>query len=186
MLGLNDRILTFKWFNLCRDYTYNLTCMVNVMNLNRVSHGRSCCPSLKVQKDPNDIQYNLFISAFVYHPKTDKCWPAFRKGPCEDGQYLVLNGDSAIPVCEKNPCTIDSYVQYKGRCEQLASITPCMHMWPIPAALTVNSTTLTVSCERLNLESRFGERIPAKVSVTPCPPGCKRSVTGKCITMTSS
>ncbi|CAH0690074.1 unnamed protein product [Spodoptera exigua] len=117
--------------------------------------------------------------AFLYHPKSDTCWPAYRKGPCQDGEYLVLKPESAIPVCEKNPCAVDTYVPYNGRCEQLATIAPCRHMWPIPAALSVNATNLAVTCERLNLESRFGEDASPMVLV-PCPPGCKRSINGKC------
>lgn len=91
----------------------------------------------------------------------------------------MLKPESAIPVCEKNPCSVDTYVLYNGRCEQLATIAPCRHMWPIPAALAVNATNLAVTCERLNLESRFGEETSAIV-VIPCPPGCKRSINGKC------
>lgn len=124
-------------------------------------------------------QYFFLISAFLYHPKSDACWPAYRKGPCQDGQYLVLKSDSAIPVCENNPCSIDTYVYYNGRCEQLATIAPCRHMWPIPAALAVNAVSLNVTCEKLALQSRFGEDRP--VAPAACAPGCKRSITGKCV-----
>ncbi|XP_026734665.1 uncharacterized protein LOC113498730 isoform X2 [Trichoplusia ni] len=115
--------------------------------------------------------------AYLFHPKSDSCWPAYRKGPCEDGHYLVLKSDSAIPVCERNPCSVDSYVLFNGRCERLADPVPCRHLWPIPATLAVNSTTLAIGCRsHINFPSRFGE-VPPQI----CPPGCKRSVNGKCV-----
>ncbi|XP_075982856.1 uncharacterized protein LOC142981069 [Anticarsia gemmatalis] len=123
--------------------------------------------------------------AYLYHPRSDACWPAYRKGPCDEGQYLVLQKDSAIPVCEKNPCTADNFVQYQGRCEKLATIEPCRHLWPIPAALAVNSTSLIVNCERLNFESRFGDPVKPSLNSVQCPPGCKRSINGKCTPSTS-
>ncbi|KAH9630813.1 hypothetical protein HF086_001041 [Spodoptera exigua] len=148
----------------------------------------------EVEEDQNSVNKDnrqpVYIPSMcpdseLYYPGDQKddwicdCRPAYRKGPCQDGEYLVLKPESAIPVCEKNPCAVDTYVPYNGRCEQLATIAPCRHMWPIPAALSVNATNLAVTCERLNLESRFGEDASPMVLV-PCPPGCKRSINGKC------
>ncbi|KAI8425215.1 hypothetical protein MSG28_007029 [Choristoneura fumiferana] len=53
--------------------------------------------------------------AHIYQPATDKCWPAYRKGPCEEEHYLVLPPNSFIPVCEKNPCRLDSFVVFKDK-----------------------------------------------------------------------
>ncbi|CAB3246129.1 unnamed protein product [Arctia plantaginis] len=115
--------------------------------------------------------------AYLYHPKTDQCWPAYRMGPCSNGYYLVLGPDSAIPYCEKNPCIIDSMVMYSGKCELLNTISPCNSVWPDFEVLTVNSTTLTITCEKLIFETRFKE----KETIFPkCPTGGKRSINGKC------
>ncbi|XP_004921844.1 uncharacterized protein LOC101745936 [Bombyx mori] len=114
--------------------------------------------------------------AHLYHPGTDKCWPAFRQGPCEVGQYLVLPQNSVIPVCEQNPCNTDTLVQLNGNCEKLGSIAPCNHLYPVSSSLGVNSTTLVVSCVTLSLETRFTEVIGVL-----CPPGSRRSVNGKCV-----
>nr|XP_021193598.2 uncharacterized protein LOC110378588 [Helicoverpa armigera] len=115
---------------------------------------------------------------FLYHPKSDACWAAYTKGPCLDGQYLILPQGSAIPLCETNPCIINKLVMFNGKCQPLSTTAPCNHLWP-PAVLTINATTLTPNCERINLLSRFGDR---PVVVLPkCPPGCKRSVNGRCV-----
>lgn len=121
-----------------------------------------------------------FVSGYLYHPSTDKCWDAFRKGPCPDGSYLVLPQNSVIPVCEKNPCNSDSYVLWNGKCEKLGTTSPCNFMNPIPATLGVNATTLVVSCVRISFPSRMLARGPTN----ECPPGCKRSVLGKCFPVT--
>ncbi|KAG6460479.1 hypothetical protein O3G_MSEX012017 [Manduca sexta] len=114
--------------------------------------------------------------AHLYHPASDLCWPAFRQGPCPEGQYLTLPQDSPIPVCQNNPCAIDRQVQWNGKCEVLGNSAPCNHLFPTPAALGVNATTLVVSCVRLSFNNRFTERVTTSV----CPPGCKRSINGKC------
>ncbi|XP_049877748.1 uncharacterized protein LOC126374983 [Pectinophora gossypiella] len=117
--------------------------------------------------------------AFVYHPPTDQCWPAFQRGPCPQNEYLVLPSNSAVPVCVKNPCVIDGYVTYNNNCERIGSTKPCEHMLPNVAAVGVNATTLVVSCVRLNFESRLLD-LP-KIPDLICPPGCRRSVSGKCV-----
>ncbi|KAJ2953268.1 hypothetical protein O0L34_g848 [Tuta absoluta] len=122
--------------------------------------------------------------AYIYHPPSDKCWSAFKKGPCTDGNYLVLPSESVIPVCVKNPCVVDDFVQWNGKCERLGSIKPCEHLFPIAAALGVNATTLVVGCVRLNLEARFGEPRPTPPPSLPeCPSGSRRSVNGKCVSL---
>lgn len=95
------------------------------------------------------------LPAYIYHPASDACWPAFRRGPCQEGEYLVLPLNSVLPACEKNPCFNDTYVYWNGKCERLDTTPPCNHILPMASVLGVNATTLVVSCVRLNLESRF-------------------------------
>ncbi|KAM3962509.1 uncharacterized protein ACR2FA_003415 [Aphomia sociella] len=116
---------------------------------------------------------------YIYHPGTDRCWPAFQRGPCSSGNYLVLPENSVIPVCQVNPCKVDHYVEWNGRCELLGTTRPCDNLFPIPAALGVNATTLVVNCEKLNIELRFASIVPVS-PIAKCLPGCKRSVNGKC------
>lgn len=120
---------------------------------------------------------NILFSAYLYHPRSDACWPAWRQGPCAQGHVLVLPPNSVLPVCEKNPCETDGLVQHGGKCERLGSIKPCAHLYPISAALGIHAGNMTVVCVRLSLESRFGEDVVPVL----CPPGCKRSINGKCV-----
>lgn len=131
------------------------------------------------------------ITANIYHPASDKCWPAFRKGPCNEGFYLVLPPNSVRPVCEINVCYVDNYVVWNNKCEKLGSTKPCEHMFPTSAALGVNATTMLVSCVRqgLSFEKRFGvdndsmkiDTTTPKVPEILCPPGSKRSYNGICV-----
>ncbi|XP_011562965.3 uncharacterized protein LOC105392971 [Plutella xylostella] len=119
--------------------------------------------------------------AFLYHPTTDACWPAYRKGPCSQGEYLVLKSTSVIPVCVRNPCYGDNFVVWNAKCVQLGTTEPCAlfsRRHPSAKALGVNATTLAVSCLDLALENRFGEA-PAPTTVK-CLPGSKRNVDNKC------
>ncbi|XP_063367712.1 uncharacterized protein LOC134656122 [Cydia amplana] len=119
--------------------------------------------------------------AYLYHPATDRCWPAYRRGPCKEKEYLMLPSNTYIPACVPNPCLVDSYVPWNRKCQQIGLTTPCAHLYPNSAALGVNATTLHIDCVKLNIESRFLEptgQLP--MVVVPCPPGCKRSINGKC------
>ncbi|XP_053613732.1 uncharacterized protein LOC128677125 [Plodia interpunctella] len=118
--------------------------------------------------------------AFIYHPATDKCWPAFQKGPCKEKEYLILPQNSVIPVCVQNPCVVDGFVEWNQHCQRLGSTKACEDLFPIPAALGVNATTLVVSCVRLNVELRFASVVPVS-PVASCPRGCKRNVNAQCM-----
>ncbi|RVE55309.1 hypothetical protein evm_000207 [Chilo suppressalis] len=120
--------------------------------------------------------------AFLYHPGSDSCWSAYQRGPCASDEYITLPKDSVIPVCVKNPCGVDTYVIFNGRCERFGSITACAHLYPVVAAVGVNATTLEVDCVQLNLQSRFGEDrpMPPNQHLIPCQRGSKNSVNNKC------
>ncbi|KAI8425225.1 hypothetical protein MSG28_007031 [Choristoneura fumiferana] len=118
--------------------------------------------------------------AHIYQPATDKCWPAYRKGPCEEEHYLVLPPNSFIPVCEKNPCRLDSFVVFNDKCVQLGSTVPCAHSYPNSVALGVNATTLQVDCVKLNFEPKIFAPTTNAPTIT-CPPGCKRDIHRQCL-----
>ncbi|CAH2045648.1 unnamed protein product, partial [Iphiclides podalirius] len=71
---------------------------------------------------------------YLYHPGTDACWLAYKRGPCPAGQYLVLPKTSVIPICDNNPCIADNLVMWQGKCEVLGVIAPCGNKYP-PKAL---------------------------------------------------
>ncbi|XP_050672056.1 uncharacterized protein LOC126970270 [Leptidea sinapis] len=111
---------------------------------------------------------------YLYHPETDSCWMAFRRGPCRHDEFLVLPTNSIIPECEKNPCKMDSLVSWNGKCEPLGSTNACGDTFP-PVILWVNATTISLECLVMDFDFRFSDIAP-KI----CPPGCRRSVQNKC------
>ncbi|CAK1552268.1 unnamed protein product [Leptosia nina] len=112
---------------------------------------------------------------YLYYPEKDSCWPAFRRGPCNDKEHLRLPHNSIIPVCVKNPCN-DGFVVWKGTCQRLGSTAPCKIEFP-PAVLWVNATTMSLGCVPLN----FHIRSEIAYENAKCPLGCKRHVQGLCV-----
>ncbi|GBP61168.1 hypothetical protein EVAR_28376_1 [Eumeta japonica] len=114
--------------------------------------------------------------AYLYHPASDSCWPAWTRGPCAEKQYLVLPSNTVIPVCEQNPCD-DGKVPWNTKCETLGSSQPCVHLFPpTVAVLGVNATTLAIECVALTFSSRLTE----SNNISGCSPGCRRNVKGEC------
>ncbi|KOB76716.1 Uncharacterized protein OBRU01_05670 [Operophtera brumata] len=89
-----------------------------------------------------------------------------------------------IPICEKNPCATDGTVSWNGKCETLGSTGPCNFTYSGPAVLEVNATSLVVSCVRLRVPGRTSVPSSPSVPDVQCPPGCKRSISGKCVPST--
>ncbi|XP_032521626.2 uncharacterized protein LOC116773308 [Danaus plexippus] len=109
----------------------------------------------------------------LYHPTTDKCWPAYREGPCGSGQYIVLPDNSSVPVCVRNPCLVEGFVVWNGKCEVLGN--SCGEKFPI-SLLSIDAVTLKVACVRLDeVESRFSLNVQST-----CLAGSKRNIKSKC------
>ncbi|XP_068619243.1 uncharacterized protein [Battus philenor] len=141
----------------------------------------SVCPVNELYY-PGNQKYDWICDCrpgYLYHPATDTCWLAYQRGPCPEGQYLVLPKSSVIPVCENNPCAKDNLVEWKGKCEALGSSAPCGVTYPA-SALWVNATTVTVECVKVYIESRFST-FDTEVLSTLCLPGCKRRINNKCM-----
>lgn len=119
----------------------------------------------------------LFIPGFLFHPDTDKCWLAYQRGPCPEGQYLILPEDSMIPVCVPNPCKTDSTVLWKESC-QILGASVCGNTYPAKV-LWVNATTITIDCVTVYLNNRFSVELDYETS-TACPRGGWRSIENKC------
>ncbi|XP_041969144.1 uncharacterized protein LOC121725993 [Aricia agestis] len=115
---------------------------------------------------------------YIFHPKTDACWPAYQRGPCDHGSYLILVPNSVIPECVRNPCVSDQMVIFNGKCEKLGATAPCGVTFPIKAVF-VNATTLDIECTNVNTESPFNQKI-VEEPLKSCPPGCKRVIQNKC------
>ncbi|XP_055321604.1 uncharacterized protein LOC129577863 [Sitodiplosis mosellana] len=99
---------------------------------------------------------------YVFYPPSSQCFAAFKRGPCNAGNYLVLPKSSVIPECVRNPCVHDNFVSFRGNCYQLDKSGPC----PVPELMNVigvNETTLEIICtlgytanEVFNTATRFG------------------------------
>ncbi|XP_043462216.1 uncharacterized protein LOC122498513 isoform X1 [Leptopilina heterotoma] len=71
-------------------------------------------------------QYCDCDEIYLYHPKHDFCYDAYRQGPCQNGYYYVLSPNSYVATCQKNPCQIDGIVPFRGKCHFLwESGKPC-------------------------------------------------------------
>ncbi|XP_014371870.2 uncharacterized protein LOC106721446 [Papilio machaon] len=115
---------------------------------------------------------------YLYHPATDRCWLAYQRGPCSEGQYLVLPKSSVLPICEINPCISDDTVMYNGNCTTLGDMRPCGLSYPAKV-VWINATTIKVDCVKVYVDNRFSSNIEEEVFAL-CPPGCKRSVNLQC------
>lgn len=89
----------------------------------------------------------VFVSGYVYYPAENKCYAAFKKGPCREHEYLVLYNSTVIPVCVQNPCRHENWVRFRNSCYELGKPGPC----PVPElsnVIGVNETTLEVICTK--------------------------------------
>lgn len=84
--------------------------------------------------------------AYLYYPAKQQCFPAYKKGPCNQGEYLVLRGNSVIPECVVNPCTLENYVLFRNGCHKLDEGGPCQLSNELSNAVGVNETTLEIIC----------------------------------------
>lgn len=103
----------------------------------------------------------LKFEGYIYHPKTEKCYPSHRQGPCENKHHLMLPPNSVVPVCQENPCA-DNFVQYKGKCYELDKVGPCDLRIHFSNVIGVNETTLEIICTqdyKMNIPPSVGLRL---------------------------
>lgn len=122
--------------------------------------------------------------AALYYPETDACYPAFRRGPCADAEFLVLGDNAILPVCIANDCKVDGQVKINGRCFEFGKPGTCKDA-NLSYVVGVNISTLHVDCVKLSvsLESRFGNEPQHSYdleNVDLCARGCKRAIQGNC------
>lgn len=118
-----------------------------------------------------------FIIGAIYHPFTDKCYPAYRRGPCAKGQHLVLPKGKVIPECVSNPC-VDNSVLYRGICYPVGQVGPCS-VPELGRVIGINTLTLEADCVGPKLANRLGE-INVEVEEGICK-GSRRFYRGTCV-----
>ncbi|XP_037955600.1 uncharacterized protein LOC119685402 [Teleopsis dalmanni] len=121
--------------------------------------------------------------AAIYHPDSDACYIAFRKGPCKEDEMLVLAPNNVIPECIKNECS-DGEIRINKICYKFGDGAPCRNAH-LSYVLGVDPTTLMVDCVRqsISLASRFGDDGLPQITVDlikPCARGSKRATKGDC------
>ncbi|XP_011314732.1 uncharacterized protein [Fopius arisanus] len=78
---------------------------------------------------------------YLYFPLNGTCHAAFRKGPCNQGEYAILWKNEVIPRCASNPCLLDGSVWFRGGCHHLNSRGPCQS-----GVVRVNYDTYQLDC----------------------------------------
>lgn len=86
-----------------------------------------------------------FHTGYIYYPIHDRCYAAYRKGPCKEHQYLVLPKSKVIPECQQNACD-DGSVIYEEKCHELNKAGPCIWGDALKNLLEINETSLSVGC----------------------------------------
>lgn len=77
-----------------------------------------------------------------------QCYPAWTRGPCEKGQYLILPKNSVVPECQQNRCSRDNFVPFRDGCYELDKEGPCDLGSQISNVVGVNETTLDLICTK--------------------------------------
>ncbi|EDV42178.1 uncharacterized protein Dana_GF17138 [Drosophila ananassae] len=114
------------------------------------------CPKFQLLYPGDQQQQNDWVCdcapATLYYPETDACYPAYRQGPCESGQMLVLYKERVIPECVKNPCSKDNHFMIRDTCYEFGNIkeNPCPYK-EATFVLGVNPTNLMVDCVKLSV-----------------------------------
>lgn len=111
-----------------------------------------------------------------------QCYPAYTKGPCQNGEYLVLPRNGFIPECVPNPCQWENWVPFRNQCHKLDEGGPCTFP-ELPNVVGVNETTLEIICSQdyrigIQTRERFGDDMlggnktttPTTTTTTPTKP----------------
>ncbi|KAH8271354.1 hypothetical protein KR018_007458 [Drosophila ironensis] len=151
------------------------------------------CPKHQLLYPGDQQQQNDWVCdcapATLYYPETDACYPAYRQGPCETGQMLVLYKEKIIPECVRNPCARDNYFMIRDTCYEFGNTNenPCPYK-EATYVLGVNPMNLMVDCVKLSvhLDSRISddsEAPPPEYHIElaeKCARGSRLLVQGKC------
>ncbi|CAD6992908.1 unnamed protein product [Ceratitis capitata] len=123
--------------------------------------------------------------ATLYHPDSDACHLAFRRGPCANEEMLVLAPGEVLPQCIKNACKIDGMVKINNVCYRIGQPAPCANP-ELSYVLDVNETTLMLDCiklsvsvkTRVSLDDDEPEYDLSKVNL--CARGSRRLIESRC------
>uniref|UniRef100_A0A2M4BY53 Putative secreted protein n=1 Tax=Anopheles marajoara TaxID=58244 RepID=A0A2M4BY53_9DIPT len=83
----------------------------------------------------------------IYYPQMNKCYPLFKQGFCNPGEYVDVMRPSMIVNCTKNVCPGQNMVPYDGNCVELNRHNRiCKRVNRVYWVIGVNATTLELGC----------------------------------------
>ena len=156
----------------CRPYP----CPIGEAMLDGACHNLSdsasvCAQNMVLQVDEFGDAACDCKKGCVYWPAEERCYPALLRGPCSEGQQLVVRDDG--PACVPNPCGREGWARWPetGKCHRLLDTedAPCAH-----GRMEVDPSTLQLVCVDAVPNSLFTTR-----SVR-CAVGSRRSFSGEC------
>lgn len=112
------------------------------------------------------------IPNYLYFPLNHSCHRAYRQGPCELHNYVILPPGDVVPKCDRNPCLKDGLVPYENVCYTLPAQGPC----PPTQHLDVNGTTFQVEC----LSTVIGPNHIIDAPSNRCRNGSRKNALGQC------
>ncbi|XP_034940007.1 uncharacterized protein [Chelonus insularis] len=85
------------------------------------------------------------VSGYLYYPPLDRCFKPYSRGPCNAGEYFILQPGKFTAECLQNPCEEGS-VFYQNSCHELLKLgPPCDD----EKSLVIDEKTFEISCQNL-------------------------------------
>lgn len=88
------------------------------------------------------------FEAYIYFPAKQQCYPAYSRGPCPQGQFLILPENKVVPECRHNRCAKDNFVWFREACHELDKAGPCELGEQLSNVVGINETTLQLICTK--------------------------------------
>ncbi|KAF0309385.1 hypothetical protein FJT64_019498 [Amphibalanus amphitrite] len=156
----------------CRPYPCPLGQAMLDGACQNLSDSRSvCAPGMVLQVNEFGDAWCDCRKGRVFWPAEQRCYMAYLRGPCAEGQQLSVDAEGA--VCVTNPCGRDGWARWPetGRCHPLfdTSDAPCPH-----GRMEVEPATLRLVCNDVVANSVFS------TPSVPCAVGSRRSQGGRC------
>ncbi|CAG0892175.1 unnamed protein product [Cyprideis torosa] len=137
-----------------------------------INQDHLCTGNLKLFKNKYNLGECGCAPGTVLWEPLNQCFPVFRRGPCEQGEILILNNSPEFEenqlVCEVNPCPSEDYLLLNGRCYERSDHSGCTN----GGFLDINYETLQPDCVDVLTKTA------GRYSRLRCPSGYRRNKYG--------